>query len=231
MLVAAIAVAILGLPTPAQDTLPLTKGETWVSTVTEEFLDSETGELEQSFTYRVEKKVLERLKGSFAIESKRTMTGNKIGEVDVPMPPGLEPLIEQYTVDPYGLRTKLVEGGRQQQEQRLNQLVDFLCPDRFGPNASSAFKRTIEEADTPKVTRLEFSAGVWDKEKKTFRCAVAMSDSGWAKGIEAKGEAVFPEDSCIPNSITMSAKGVEMPGGSGDTYTLRVKLVRVVSSE
>lgn len=221
-LIAAVSLAAF----PTQEVQFPKKGEAWVSKVTHEFFDPETGELEQSFTYRVEKKVAEQLRGGLVIESKRTMLANRIGDTDAPLPPGLEPLTEKYGVDIYGLRLTVAEGERQQQDQRFSQLTDILCPERIGANESNAFRRGMEGSDTPKHTRLEFSNGSWDKEKKTFKCVLSVSDTGWPKPIEATGEAVFPEDSAIPILITLSAKGVEMPGGSGDLYTLRVKMVR-----
>ncbi len=219
LMVSAVAMPQLDVELPKKD-------DVWVSMLTEEYIDPESGTVDQTFVYRVEKKVIQRIRGGLAIESKRTLIENKMGDTKVPLPPGITPLIESYAVDIYGLRTKVAEGAREQQEQRIAQLTDLFCPERFGPNESRAAKRTLQESDPRKEVRLEFTKSDWQKDKKTYHCSFSISDSGWPKSIDANGEGVFPEDSMIPISLTISAKNVEMPGGSGDAYTLRIKLVR-----
>lgn len=213
--------------TAAQEVTLPAFGETWTAYVFEEYQDPQTGEVEQSFTYRVEKKVIKRIRGGYVIEAKRTMTENKIGDTQVPLPKNQKPLIEEYLVDDYGLRTKVAEGNRQQEEQRIAQLTDILCPERTYKNNSVAYRRTVEGSDTKKETRLEYSNGQRSSRDSGYQCDVAISDTGWPKPIEATGNATFSEKSAIPSMLNLTAKNVPLPGGNGSLFTVQIKMYSI----
>lgn len=179
---------------------------TWSAAVTCHYRNVAT-ELDQTDRWNYHYRVTGHEKGNWIVYRKATLTSSRIGDTDLPLPPGVEPTQRKLWLSNGG--ELLNEFPLEEKSFPIDRLVHFWLPVDAPDQWSRDLKATTEQF----MTRGKANFALSRKASKSREYSLTYTSPEDPTGIAATGKLWFDLDSGRLLEATIEAKHVVPPGG------------------